>query len=193
MDQSVSGQGQRYGASDGATATGHAGSSGNPYRVQRLLLLPELADALSVSKKTVYDWVYKGAIAYSKLGARTVFSQDKIEGMLEANRCDPDGITVSGSTYEVELGRLNYRLNRILTVSQFADTLHVPERTVRDWIYRRTIPFTRLRRRVYFSTDVVEGLLQANSHPVGGRRGGSPESSDPQREGGASCEEDSND
>ncbi|MHC5057168.1 MAG: helix-turn-helix domain-containing protein [Planctomycetota bacterium] len=162
------------------------------YEIGHLLTVPELADALSVKKKTVYDWVYKGAIPYSKLCAKTVFSQDKIEGLLESNRCDPSGVTVRGSTLEVELGRLNYRLNRILTVSQFADAIHVPERTVRDWVYRRTIPFTRLRRRVYFSTDVVEGLLQANSRPVGGRPGGSSESSDSQREGGALCEEDSN-
>lgn len=162
------------------------------YEIGHLLTVPKLADALSIKKKTVYDWVYRGAIPYSKLGARTVFSQDEVEGLLEANRCNPDGFTGKGSAIKVELAKVKYRLNRLLTVSQFVDALSIPERTVRDWVYRRTIPFTRLHRRVYFSTDVVEGLLQANSHPVGGRRGGSPESSDPQREGGASCEEDSN-
>ncbi len=155
------------------------------YEIGHLLTVPDLAKALSVGKGTVYDWVHKRAIPYSKLGARTMFSQDEIEGLLEVNRCDPDGVTVRGSAAKVK-----YKLNRILTVSQFVDALSVPERTVRDWVYRRTIPFTRLHRRVYFSTDVVEGLLQANSRPVGGRPGGSPESSDSQREGGASCEED---
>ncbi len=157
------------------------------YEIGHLLTVPDLAEALSVKKKTVYDWVCKGAIPYSKLGARTVFSQDEIEGLLEVNRCDPDGVTVRGSAAKVK-----YKLNRILTISQSADALRTPELTVRDWVYRRTIPFTRLHRRIYFSTDVVEGLLQANSRPVGGRPGGSPESSDSQREGGALYEEDSN-
>lgn len=74
-------------------------------------------------------------------------------------------------------------LSDLLTVKQLAQTLHVSVRTVRSWVYKRRIPFTRLERRVYFNAGVVEGLLKANAvDPVSS---GKPPGSRPCGQGGA--------
>ena len=56
-----------------------------------------------------------------------------------------------------------YSIARLLTVEALAERLNVSPRTVRFWVYRRTIPFTRFQRRLYFDAGVVEGLLKANA------------------------------
>lgn len=57
----------------------------------------------------------------------------------------------------------SYCMGRLLTIEGLAERLNVSHRTVRSWIYKRVIPFTRLQRRVYFDVGVVEGLLNANA------------------------------
>lgn len=58
---------------------------------------------------------------------------------------------------------VSYRLGRILTPRELAGRLGVSRRTVQDWIYKRRVPYTKLCGRIYFSEEVVEGLLAANA------------------------------
>ena len=59
--------------------------------------------------------------------------------------------------------RPSFSLDGLLTVEELATKLRVSLKTVRSWIYLRKISHTRLGRRVYFSTDVVEELLSRNA------------------------------
>jgi len=61
---------------------------------------------------------------------------------------------------------ITYKLDQLLTVKEFAVRMSVKLRTVRSWIYKRAIPFTRFERRVYFSSTVVEELLERNAIPA---------------------------
>jgi hypothetical protein len=56
-----------------------------------------------------------------------------------------------------------YDLCRLLTIPALAAKLNVSVRTVRSWVYRRSVPFTRLQRRIYFDAGVLEGILSANA------------------------------
>ena len=57
----------------------------------------------------------------------------------------------------------SYRIDELLTVEELAAKMKVSVRTIRDWIRRRRIPFTRFQRRVYFQLGVVEELLERNA------------------------------
>lgn len=57
----------------------------------------------------------------------------------------------------------SYRIDELLTVEELAGNMKVSIRTVRDWVQRRRIPFTRFQRRVYFNLGVVEELLKRNA------------------------------
>ncbi|HYG74967.1 MAG TPA: helix-turn-helix domain-containing protein, partial [Planctomycetota bacterium] len=61
---------------------------------------------------------------------------------------------------------MKYRLDDLLTIEEFATKMKVKVRTVRDWVARRKIPFTRLERRVYVSAGVVEEILKRNATPA---------------------------
>jgi len=78
---------------------------------------------------------------------------------------------------------IEYNLSSLLTIQQLAQRLSVKVRTVRSWIYKRTIPFTSLGRRIYIHTEVIERLLNSNAIPAL-RRSGSPDSK-PIGQGGA--------
>lgn len=52
-----------------------------------------------------------------------------------------------------------YKLGDLLTVPQLAAMLSAAEKTIRDWVYKRRIPFTKLGGRIYFSKEQIEGLL----------------------------------
>jgi excisionase family DNA binding protein len=67
---------------------------------------------------------------------------------------------------------IRYSLNDLLTLQEMAAKLRVSLRTVRDWIYKRKIPFTRLGHRLYVSVGVVESLLNANA--IGALENSSP-------------------
>jgi excisionase family DNA binding protein len=58
---------------------------------------------------------------------------------------------------------VRYKLSDLLTLQEMAGKLRISIRTVRDWIYKRKIPFTRLGHRLYVSAGVVEDLLNANA------------------------------
>ena len=59
-----------------------------------------------------------------------------------------------------------HSLDRLLTLEQAAEKLHVKVRTLREWGYRWTIPFTKLGRRLYVDGGVIEKMLDANVIPV---------------------------
>ena len=60
----------------------------------------------------------------------------------------------------------SYSINSLLTLEQAAAKLHVSVRTIRDWKYKRRIPWTRLGRRIYVDAGVVEELLARNAVTV---------------------------
>jgi len=61
---------------------------------------------------------------------------------------------------------ISYKMDQLLTVAEFAARMGVKLRTVRSWIYKRVVPFTRFERRVYFSATVVEEMLDRNAIPA---------------------------
>lgn len=83
-----------------------------------------------------------------------------------------------------------YRLGELLTIPQLAAALSVAEKTVRDWIYRRTISCTKLGGRIYFSKAVVEGLLNAHRREASGVRPCGSSNPRGSGKGGTSCRED---
>lgn len=62
--------------------------------------------------------------------------------------------------------KITYKLGELLTTAEFAERMRVKLRTVRSWIYKRVVPFTRMERRVYFSVTVVEEMLGRNAVPA---------------------------
>lgn len=73
-----------------------------------------------------------------------------------------------------------YKLDSLLTVEKVAELLGVSIRTVRDWVCKRKIPYTKFERRVYISADVIEerlrlaavGALQGSPGPTLAEQGG---------------------
>ena len=59
--------------------------------------------------------------------------------------------------------RSRFKLDDLITVEQLASAVHVKVRTVRDWIAKRKIPFTRIDGRVLFATGVIEEILRKNA------------------------------
>lgn len=59
--------------------------------------------------------------------------------------------------------RPGYKLGELLTIPEVAQRLKVRPRTVREWIAKRRIPFTKFQRRVYFDSGVVEEMLRGNA------------------------------
>jgi excisionase family DNA binding protein len=76
-----------------------------------------------------------------------------------------------------------YTLDGLLTVPEVAARLKVKVRTVRDWVYKRRIPFTRFQRRIYIAAGVVEELLTRNA--VAALPGNSSPGLTPTGQGGA--------
>ena len=62
--------------------------------------------------------------------------------------------------------QVRFSLDQLLTVEQLAQRLRVSISTVRDWIARRKVPFTRFQRRIYFHAGVIEMLLQRSQVPA---------------------------
>lgn len=53
--------------------------------------------------------------------------------------------------------------DRLLTIEEVAAYFKVAVRTVRDWRYKRRLPFTRIARRLYVPMGAVELLLKQNT------------------------------
>ena len=56
--------------------------------------------------------------------------------------------------------------DELLTVEDVAAKLRVSVRTVRDWRYKRRLPFTRIARRLYVPVGAVEMMLARNVIPA---------------------------
>ena len=73
--------------------------------------------------------------------------------------------------YAEELPRTRDRLNGpqrltaldVMTVSEVAELMHVPESTVGDWARRSVIPSKKLGRRRIFIRAEIEALLLADN------------------------------
>lgn len=59
-----------------------------------------------------------------------------------------------------------YRLDGLVTVEELAGCLRLKQKTIWGWIQKRTIPFTRMGRRVYVAVGVVEEILRHNAVPA---------------------------
>jgi len=68
-----------------------------------------------------------------------------------------------------------YSLEKIVTAEALATRLGVSVKTVRDWVYKGKIPFTRFQRRLYFDAGVVEGMLNKNANVAFGADPPNPE------------------
>jgi excisionase family DNA binding protein len=55
-----------------------------------------------------------------------------------------------------------FKLGELLRVEDLASELGVSIKTVQSWIYHRKYPYTKMGRRVYFSTSVIEEILARN-------------------------------
>lgn len=53
--------------------------------------------------------------------------------------------------------------NELMTIEEVAKYFKVAVRTVRDWRYKRRLPFTRIARRLYVPVGAVEALLKQNT------------------------------
>jgi excisionase family DNA binding protein len=54
-----------------------------------LLSVEQAAHYLGLSKFTIYTWVSQGRIPYIKLGRRTLFSKEDLDGIIAANTIHP--------------------------------------------------------------------------------------------------------
>lgn len=57
--------------------------------------------------------------------------------------------------------------NQLWSVSRLAEYLDVPVATVRDWVYKRLIPFVKAGRHVRFEPSDVQRWLSERSHGNG--------------------------
>lgn len=57
--------------------------------------------------------------------------------------------------------------NQLWSVPRLAEYLDVPIMTVRDWVYKRQIPFVKVGRHIRFQPSDVQRWLSERSHGNG--------------------------
>jgi len=57
--------------------------------------------------------------------------------------------------------------NQLLSIDRLAEYLDVPTATIRDWCYKRQIPFVKVGRHVRFQPSDVQRWLSERSHGNG--------------------------
>lgn len=57
--------------------------------------------------------------------------------------------------------------NQLLSIDRLAEYLDVPPATIRDWCYKRQIPFVKVGRLVRFIPSDVQRWLSERSHGNG--------------------------
>ena len=57
--------------------------------------------------------------------------------------------------------------NQLLSIDRLAEYLDVPPATIRDWVYKRQIPFVKVGRLVRFHPSDVQRWLSERSHGNG--------------------------
>jgi excisionase family DNA binding protein len=55
---------------------------------------------------------------------------------------------------------------RLVTLPEAADRLGVKVNTIRAWIYRRSVPYTKIGRSVRLSEATIESLIERGSRPA---------------------------
>lgn len=57
--------------------------------------------------------------------------------------------------------------NQLLSVDRLSKFLDVPAATIRDWVYKRLIPFVKVGRHIRFTPSDVQRWLSERSHGNG--------------------------
>ena len=57
--------------------------------------------------------------------------------------------------------------NQLLSITRLSEYLDVPIMTIRDWVYKRQIPFVKVGRHVRFSPSDVQRWLSERSYGNG--------------------------
>lgn len=57
--------------------------------------------------------------------------------------------------------------NQLLSIKRLSEYLDVPAMTIRDWVYKRRIPFLKVGRHVRFQPSDVQRWLSERSHGNG--------------------------
>lgn len=55
---------------------------------------------------------------------------------------------------------------RLVRLPEAADRLGVTVNTLRSWIYRRTVPYTKVGRGVRLSEETIQKIIQRGSVPA---------------------------
>ena len=53
--------------------------------------------------------------------------------------------------------------NQLWSIDRLAEYLDVPSATIRDWVYKRSVPFVKVGRHVRFKPSDVEEWLEQRS------------------------------
>jgi excisionase family DNA binding protein len=63
----------------------------------------------------------------------------------------------------------------LLTVEEFAECLALRPKTIRQWVFRREVPFVRVGHSIRFRPETIDEIIQRGNVAVGrGRRRGAP-------------------
>ena len=55
-----------------------------------LLTVKETAKFLKISESTIYRWIHKKKIEYTKLGSRVMFSEESLQELIKNNTIVPE-------------------------------------------------------------------------------------------------------
>jgi excisionase family DNA binding protein len=55
---------------------------------------------------------------------------------------------------------------RLVTLPEAADRLGVKVNTIRAWIYRRSVPYTKVGRAVRISDETIDKLIEQGTVPA---------------------------
>jgi excisionase family DNA binding protein len=55
--------------------------------------------------------------------------------------------------------------DNLITILQLSQWTQVPEKTIRDWVYKRKIPFKKVGRHIRFLKSEIELWIQKGNDP----------------------------
>ena len=77
-----------------------------------LMALPQVAQYLGLSERTIYLWAQQGRLPAFKLGSAWRFRKSEVDGWLETQRTGPEPVTPSYLTDPVSPPASRFRANR---------------------------------------------------------------------------------